>query len=538
VAFRPTPPQAGRSTLPIILNVSTCAGLQCALPVDFCLPLQSTIMQSNDSNIPAFPAFPCPSRYVALGAIEDAVSRISRAIDAREAAALVIGPPGTGKSLLCGLISKQYQPTHQVVLLGETPLDDRDAMLRHLLHRLGVEAKPAQDGDSHLALVDYINEQSDDEGLIIIVDEAQKLSADVIEAIRMVTNITRNGEPRIFALLCGGVKLDETLVDSSLESFTQRAATRCYLHPMNGEETRYYIHETIRLCGADPDSTITDEAIAAIHHACSGLPRLINQLISQAIDCAADADETLICEQFVDQAWAELQQLPSPMVEEPQIAAESSPIEFGELGESSDSVPWSGEAEVVEFDSNPIDQAPARYEPEPYQEAPCESAPCESAPCEQDQVVAGNDIQLESSSAVWVDEPEVGPSAVVEFGSEREQQPTALFGEFEHEEDISVGSGFAAQPQTQPATPANLETLLQQEIVGAGETIQISESNSDVIQFHPDDDRQPRRDDSDLLVIEDEVAVIPIDGGAANANEPQAISVDFQAMLTKMRGKN
>ncbi len=257
-------------------------------------------MQSNDSNIPAFPAFPCTARYVPLGAIEDAVARVSRAVDAREAAALVIGPPGTGKSLLCGLIAEQYQATHQVVVLGEAPIEDRETMLRHLLHHMGVESSAGQDCDPHLALVDYLTDSSrQDEGLLLIVDEAQKLSADVIEAIRMVTNIRRNGEPRVFALLCGGVKLDETLVDASLESFTQRAATRCYLHPMNAEETRYFVQQTISNCGADPESTITVEAIATIHHACSGVPRLINQLVSQAIDCAADADETLITEKFV-----------------------------------------------------------------------------------------------------------------------------------------------------------------------------------------------------------------------------------------------
>ncbi len=504
-------------------------------------------MQSNDSTTPAFPAFPCTSRYVALGAIEEAVSRVSRAIDAREAAALVIGPPGTGKSLLCGLITKQYQPSHQVVVLGETPLDDRDALLRHLLHRLGVDTRSSQSGDPHLALVDYINEQTDSKGLIIIVDEAQKLSADLIESIRMVTNITIEGQPRVFALLCGGVKLDETLVDSSLESFTQRASTRCYLHPMNGEETRYFIHETIRNCGAEPEATITDEAIAAIHHACCGVPRLINQVISQAIDCAADADETLITESFVDQAWSELQQLPSPMIEEPQIETQASTVEFGELGDSSATVQWSDEPaekaterKVSREEVEPTAQAAglersavAVSGPEPSacgsgvqtdSSAKYEARPSQSATCE-----SNDGIHLESSSAVWVDDP-------------IQEQPEPLFGQFDDEEEISVGSGFAAPAPTQASAPANLETLLQQEIVGAGDLVQANDSDCSVIQMHGEQEcgqeLEQTRDDSDLLVIEDEVAVIPIDAGNPLDNEPQSVSVDFQAMLSKMRGES
>jgi type II secretory pathway predicted ATPase ExeA len=554
-------------------------------------------MQSNDSNIAAFPAFPCTSRYVALGAIEDAVSRVSRAIDARESAALVIGPPGTGKSLLCGMIAEQYQSTHQVVLLGETPLDDRDTMLRHLLHHLGVDPRAARDSDPHLALVDYLTDQSrHDEGLILIVDEAQKLSAEVIEAIRMVTNISREGEPRLFALLCGGVKLDETLVDSSLESFTQRAGTRCYLHPMNAEETRYFIQQTISNCGADPESTITDEAIATIHHACSGVPRLINQLISQAIDCAAEADETLITEQFVDRAWAQLQQLPSPMVEEPAMSIESSPIEFGELDDSGSTVQWDDE-ESGGYGELPTDQ-PIALEQEPSvaerggaqrrgaqrrgaerrdaercsaerrdaerrsaerrdaerrdaerrvedrgiaergssQESRTEdyqTEACESGAGGPDSLLTDNGIALETSSALWVDEP-LGESCI-----ENETPAGTLFGQFDHEEEIKIGSGFATRHQEIPAPPANLETLLQQEIVGAGSPIEsIASAEPEVIQLPGSGDRSPVADDSDLLVIEDEVAVLPIDGGSADGPEAQPVSVDFQAMLSKMRGGN
>ena len=74
----------------------------------------------------------------------------------------------------------------------------------------------------------------------------------------------------------------------------------------------------------------SDEAIAAAHHACSGVPRLLNQLLTQAIDCAEEADQSLIDERVIDVAWAQLQQLPSPMVDEPKIQIESTAVEFGE----------------------------------------------------------------------------------------------------------------------------------------------------------------------------------------------------------------
>ena len=70
-----------------------------------------------------------------------------------------------------------------------------------------------------------------------------------------------------------------------------------------------------------------------MHHACSGIPRLINQLLTHAIEFAAQRDEYLINEQIINQSWAQLQQLPSPMIAEPQIQLEASAVEFGELDE-------------------------------------------------------------------------------------------------------------------------------------------------------------------------------------------------------------
>ena len=506
-------------------------------------------MQSNDSNIAAFPAFPCTTRYIPLGSLEQAIARVSRAIDAHEPTALVIGPPGTGKSLLCGLIAKQYQRTHQVVVIGEAPLGDSNSMLRHLLHHLKVDKRSIENGDLHLALIDYVNNSLGKyQGLIIIVDEAQKLSADMIEAIRMVTNISSGGEPRVFALLCGGVKLDETLVDSSLESFTQRAATRCYLHPMNAAETRYYIQETIRSCGADPESTINDGAISAIHHACCGVPRLINQLVTQAIDCAAEADQTLINEAFVDQAWAELQQLPSPMVDEPSIGNTVSTIEFGELSDSCGPISQTSDSDrsIQWCDDESTEHEPAA--------SPSVSPQHRFAATNNSSSLSG--IQIETSSALWVDDPDNQPRLKSQFASSASlphvkmssQPPIELFGQFDFEEEIPVGNGFAIRQIASGGVPANLESLLQQEIVGGGSTIPVVDRDPKLIRINADcelddceldnADFDVASDDSDLLVIEDEVAVLPMNKVSTNSTEGQIVSVDFQAMLSKMRGTN
>ena len=292
---------------------------------------------TTEYSLPPFPPFPSATRYVALGSIEEAVERVQCSIESREGISLIIGPPGTGKSLACNVLAEQYQETHDVVVLGELPIEDPSAYYRRLLHQLGVDYASVPDGDLHLRLVDQVRQaNSSKQGLLVIIDEAQSLSAEVLEAVRMTTNITRDNQPCVSAVVCGGVKLEETLAQPAMEPFTQRVATRCYLHAMNADETRYYIGETISSCGSNVEDTITDEAMGAIHHACNGVPRLVNQMMSEAIECAVDADQTLICENIVDRAWAQLQQLPSPMVNEAKIQGNGSPVEFGVLDDSID----------------------------------------------------------------------------------------------------------------------------------------------------------------------------------------------------------
>ncbi|GAA5507857.1 ExeA family protein [Novipirellula caenicola] len=440
---------------------------------------------------PPFPAFPSVSRYVPLGSIADAMTRVCRSVDAREGVSLVVGPPGTGKSLLCSLLVDRYRQTHDVVILGETPIDTRSAYLRHLLHHLGADYRGIADADLQLALVDRVcDNDPPNDGLLIIVDEAQALSAEVLEAIRMSTNIHSGGQPRVFAVVVGGVRLDDTLAAPSMEPFSQRIAARCYLHPMNADETRHYVTETIQCCGADPASTITDDALAAVHHACCGVPRLVNQIMTEAIDIAEAADESLITEHTIDRAWAQLQQLPSPMIESPSVKQDGAPVEFGELDE---------------LDSNPLTNIASRGA---VNEADGLDADDCDVVCEDTDAVAGDTDVSEDrqdlvastmrenmlSAETFADgESKVKgetqyhslvsfPVSKVNSLAERRvtvKDPSVIFGEFDDEEEVSLkGTANTVAPivNQPPATqPVGSQSI-------ASESIEIQREQEDAVE--------------------------------------------------------
>lgn len=630
--------------MPIIRIVSTCVRRQSSTPVPRFLLSGNRPMQPSETTyqLPPFPAFPAISRYVPLGSLQEAFARVCRSIDANDMLSLVIGPPGTGKTLLAGLLAQHYRGSHDVVVLGETRMNDQQSFLRHLLHHLKVDLTNVRDSDLQLAVMDRVcRDDAPAGGLLIIVDEAQSLSPEVFESIRMVTNIMHHGIPRVATVICGGTKLDDLLIETSMESFTQRIATRCYLHPLNGEETRRYIRETIRQCGADPDATISDDAITTVYHACSGFPRLINQLMTQAIDCAEEADQSMISERIIDLAWSQLQQLPSPVVEEPRLASHSSDVEFGELDEvatnddlDESSTEERSTAECNLADSRHATNASTDVVPAISQvDRPSPTASAEGSAdwwfddevMEQDEASFAatlGEIETESSH-------DLSANVAGDTSSNRPVLDESFFGEFDEEEQILLGAEFKGPQSRKPTETIDLESVLHREIVGLSEylsdallsieegeaeldcmesideeplgsgepdevvedfvaspadslnDVSIAMDESDCLQADETGEadqataatgsgsmtgkgtadgetRQPscsivsivpelgtdvdgdepgprKHDDSDLLVIEDEVEMRRIDAAKRYDSLEKTISVDFQAMLSRMR---
>lgn len=442
-------------------------------------------------HVPPFPPFPSAERYVPVGSQDEALQRIQRAIEAWEAISLVIGPPGVGKSMLCQLLLKQFSGRREVVVFGDAMLDNPLLFQRHLLTRLnrvqGIHSTPlAPNEDPQFALVERLaRSTSEFPGLLLLVDEAQALTPEVLETIRIITNTMSEGQPRVSAVLMGGPKLDETLALPSLEALVQRVATRCYLHPLNGDEAQTYVRRVIENCGSNPGEAITNEAIRAIHQACSGTPRLINQMMTAAIDCAASLNQSIIDNKIVDRAWAMLQQLPSPVMDEPEMAAPSaevSNVEFGALDDSawndsaSEDQPATASFEfeesndhgrrwndqpLPEEDETPVATAAPQCDIQACSTSECEDQTCQSTgQCQSEKAEAEqNELKFAESNEQMIDEQLVCEEATaqcdasageIEFGS-LSIDCQSYEGDYEMVSDV-IGSALAADlPETNDA---------------------------------------------------------------------------------------
>jgi type II secretory pathway predicted ATPase ExeA len=291
-----------------------------------------------------FPSTPQAALYFPASSTENAFHTLTRLIERAEGPGLLIGGPGTGKTLVCRLLENRFQETFHVVLLNSAQLTTHRALLQHILFELELPYRGMDEGELLLALMEFLQpNRSSKAGLLLLVDEAHTLPPAVLEGLRTITNVTRNGQPQVHLVLSGGLALEERFAHPELSCFNQRVAARCYLHPLNYDDTCAYVHWQIAQAGASPNRLVAHDAWQPIYHATDGIPRLINQVCDHALMLACTAQRCPLDGRGIEEAWADLQQLPTPWqpaIREPRAAADV--VEFGGLsvdGEESTATP-------------------------------------------------------------------------------------------------------------------------------------------------------------------------------------------------------
>jgi type II secretory pathway predicted ATPase ExeA len=139
------------------------------------------------------------------------------------------------------------------------------------------------------------------ETAVLIVDEAQNLSSEVLEEIRLLTNLETSTEKLLQIVLAGQPELEEKLKAPSLRQLRQRITLRCRTAPLSLEETFGYVAERLRIAGANGEPVFSKEAIETVHLYSRGIPRVVN----------------LLCEHSMISAYVDnLRPVPAHVVEE------------------------------------------------------------------------------------------------------------------------------------------------------------------------------------------------------------------------------
>ncbi len=326
-----------------------------------------------------FAAAPQAERYFPAAAAEAALQTLTRGIERCEGVGLLVGPSGSGKTLLLQVLAERFRSRFGVALITNTHLTTRRELLQAMLFELGLPYRGLEEGELRLSLIDHLSRSAiSADGMLLLLDEANKLPLRLLEEVRMITNLVRQGQPRVRLVLAGGASLEERLASPKLESFTQRIRARCYLESLSEAETIEYVRAQLSGLGGEPDAIFTADALRKVHQATDGIPRLINQVCDHALVLAFAGGKKPIDGAGLEAAWADLQQLPTPWNEtrHQQLAAapsqsaapladpkprDDSFIEYGSLDEA--------EQESVRVELNPPLYTPAIDEEQEQAEA-------------------------------------------------------------------------------------------------------------------------------------------------------------------------
>jgi len=206
---------------------------------------------------------------------------------------VITGEVGCGKTTLIHRLLDQLSDTHTVALLSNVQ-EGRGDLLSWLLMSFG---QPFESG-SHVALFSqlqqfFISEYAQGRRIVLIIDEAQNLSTDMLEELRLLSNINAGKDQLLQLILVGQPELKGVLNKPELLQLTQRVGSDFHLTPLSREEVHSYIETRLSIAGCRR-RIFTDRAIDLIAEQSRGVPRVINVIADTALVYAFSAEDLVV----------------------------------------------------------------------------------------------------------------------------------------------------------------------------------------------------------------------------------------------------
>ncbi len=436
-----------------------------------------------------FPAAPVVEQYFPTAVVEQARQTLIRIVDRAEGPGLVIGQPGLGKTLLLRMLDHHFQNIFHCIHLASAAIESRKDLLQNVLFELNLPYRDMEEGELRLSLLDFLRpSESCPHGVLLLVDEAHTLPLQLLDEIRMITNLVRDGQPRVRLVLAGDNQLDDVFADPRLDSFNQRIAARCYLEPLNQEQTGEYIAAQVTTSGGDPARIFTPDALVAVYRASGGIPRLVNQVCDHALVMASLGGYHQLDAAGIEEAWSDLQQLPGPWTDSPAATSSNgdSIVEFGSLDQDEpQAAPAEDHRPEPAVDASALlgDAAPAEATGRPANDGECEQIetsstsglcevanPSDNAADPADTSDGHADVPLQANESVTAEadagQPEPTPNeyyteSVVQVGwvpdaaatVDPAANPPATSGVDEHTIQATLADVTAEPQGEQPAEP-------------------------------------------------------------------------------------
>jgi general secretion pathway protein A len=252
---------------------------------------------------------------------QEGLATLVYGVRARKGFVMLTGEVGTGKTTLLHALLSQLDPNALAAFVFNPRVEALD-FFRLVFEEYGITTPCSTKGEYLIALNKFLIERLErDHPTLLIVDEAQNLSADMLEEIRLLSNLETPTSKLIQIMLVGQPELEEKLARNELRQLRQRIVLRFRLRPFEADETEHYVQERLRLAGYTGKGLFKRGALARLHELTGGVPRLINVVCDGALLLGYGRGETMIDTAAIEEVARDLSLIERPTRVSPAAAA-------------------------------------------------------------------------------------------------------------------------------------------------------------------------------------------------------------------------
>jgi len=230
-----------------------------------------------------FKLLPDPTYLFLSKSHEEALAHLKYAMGHGDGFVEIVGEVGTGKTTLCRVFLDRLPDDTEAAYIFNPKLDELQ-LLKAINDELGIPSSANNTKD----LIDDLNlflmqMKASDKNVILIIDEAQNLSIDVLEQLRLLSNLETTRSKLLQIILVGQPELADMLDSHELRQLGQRVTLSCYLAPLTFKETSAYIEHRLQVARTKPGRMFSKNALKEIYKYTDGIPRLINIICDRSL---------------------------------------------------------------------------------------------------------------------------------------------------------------------------------------------------------------------------------------------------------------
>jgi general secretion pathway protein A len=253
-------------------------------------------LRANPFNVNPDPRYLFLTRHT-----EEALACLTYGIQSRKGFVLLTGEVGTGKTTLINKLLEWLRLQQVATAFIFNSRMNVPQFLDYMMADFGIPCDSRAKSQILLRLYNWLLDRyRAGETAVLIVDEAQNLSDEVLEEIRMLTNLETFTEKLLQIVLVGQPELEQKLKQPQLRQLRQRLTLRAKTHPLTLDETKAYVQQRLRIAGSNGQQIFEPEALASIHRYASGIPRVINLLCEHCLVSAFVDQQKIIGPAAVD----------------------------------------------------------------------------------------------------------------------------------------------------------------------------------------------------------------------------------------------